>query len=118
MVQDFGDFEVVVQHKPESGSVTIVQIPEKLANYLSANVERALTSPDHELVIKAADEKRAKLLTSYARAWGMQQTPRLRITKLPNGKRAPENHARLSVVLDEEVPEQNRPGRRKVSAAK
>jgi hypothetical protein len=53
-----------------------------------------------------------RLLTSYATAWGKAQTPKLYIAKVANRRDMPSNHARLSVRLDEDVPPENRPGRK------
>ena len=60
---------------------------------------------------KAATET-VKQLALYSTAWGKGQEPKLRITKIPNRKDMPTWHARLSVAKDEEVPVENRPGRR------
>lgn len=111
MATDFGDFEVTVERKPVAG-ITQGDIPEKLAQHLAANYKKALEGEDHELRLKARDEKTAKQLAGYARAWGARQEPKLRITKLPNGQRLPENVARLNVALDADVPEDKRPGRK------
>lgn len=60
-----------------------------------------------------AATKTAKLLASYATAWGKGQTdPKLYITKVPNRKDMPDWHARLSVKNWDDVPKDNRPGRR------
>ncbi|SRR5712691_769675 len=111
MAQDFGDFEVTVARKPESGIVQ-GEIPEKLAEYLTTHAGTALADPDFELLLKARDEKTVKQLTLYSRAWGARQVPKLRITKLPNRQGMPDTVARLNVQLDSDVPDENRPGRR------
>lgn len=53
-----------------------------------------------------------KLLAGYATAWGKGQEPKLYITKTPNRKDMPNWHARLSVKKWDDVPTENRPGRR------
>ena len=113
---DFGDFTVTVTRKPVGG-VTEGQIPERLAAYLAEHAPKALpkdgqTSSDHELTLTAKDEATAKRLAGYARAWGARQEPRLRITKIPNRQDMGKNVARLSVVKDDDVPIENRPGRK------
>ncbi len=143
--QDFGDFTVATQPKPNFG-VTPGDIPPKLAELLAAEHVKALASDDHEMVITvpvsvpkphaladnadqaardahakatiahnestAKAETDAKRLAGYARAWGALQEPKLRITKVSNGKRYSPNIARLSVAKEEEVAAENRPGRR------
>lgn len=113
---DFGDFTVEVTAKPVGG-VSEGQIPPKLAAYLAENAPKALpkdgqTTSDHELTLTAKDEATAKRLVLYARAWGARQDPKLRITKVPNRQDMTKNVARLSVVKDEDVPDENRPGRK------
>jgi hypothetical protein len=125
----FGDFTVAVAHKPVGG-VTEGQIPDALAALLAEHVASLVTNTkaiadakdgetvkpvfdaDRELVLTARDEKAAKLLSSYATAWGRRQEPKLYIHKVPNGKRYGPEVARLAVELDEEVGPDNRPGRK------
>lgn len=111
MADEFGDFEIVVETKPQPGIVQ-GEIPPKLAKYLEEKAKEVLGSADKELILKADSEKNAKRLALYARAWGAQQNPKLRITKLPNRQGMGDNIARLNVVKDEDVPAENRPGRR------
>jgi hypothetical protein len=107
---DFGEFTLEVVHKPVGASpVTEGQIPEKLAAFLAEEAGKALDDQDYEVLVTAADEKQAKLLSSYSAAWGKRQEPRLYIHKLPNGKRYPANVARLAVELDD--PDAVRAGR-------
>jgi hypothetical protein len=108
---DFGDFDITVTHKPVGG-VTEGQIPEKLAALLAQHAPKALSEPDYELTLTAKDEATAKRLALYARAWGARQEPKLYITKVPNRRDMAKNIARLSVRKDEEVPAENRAGRR------
>lgn len=111
MAEEFGDFEVVVETKPELGVVQ-GEIPPKLAEYLEKNYKEALDHDNKELLLKARDEKTAKRLALYARAWGARQEPKLRITKLPNRQGMADSVARLNVQLDAEVAPENKPGRR------
>lgn len=108
---DFGDFTVVPTHKPVAG-VASVDIPEALAAMLAEHVPGVLKSDDMELTLTAKDEATAKRLALYARAWGARQTPALYIRKLPNRRDQKGEVARLSVALSDDVPEENRPGRR------
>lgn len=113
MAAEFDEFSIAVTRKPVPGVVQ-GEIPPKLAEYLAKETPGALANPaDFELVLTAKDESQAKKLAGYAKAWGARQEPRLRITKVPNGKTYPENVARLSVAKDEDVPAENRPGRKK-----
>lgn len=106
------DFTVEVARKPTPG-VVAGTVPPKLAEYLAAKVPEVLAnSADNELIIAAADAGSAKALAGYARAWGAQQTPQLRITKTPNRRDMSDNLARLEVKLESDVPAENRPGRR------
>jgi hypothetical protein len=99
---DFGEFTLEIAHKPVGASpVTEGQIPEKLAAFLAEEAGKALDDQDYEVLVTAADAKQAKLLSSYSTAWGKRQEPKLYIHKLPNGKRYPENVARLAVELDD-----------------
>jgi hypothetical protein len=114
--QDFDEYTVEVVHKPVGG-VELGEIPEKLAQLLSAHVgtltrEDGSFDPDREMVIRAQDEKQGKRLLGYARAWGARQTPKLRVTKVPNGKRYDDRTVRLNVQKDEEVDPNHRPGRK------
>lgn len=115
--QDFDEYSVEVVHKPVAG-VEEGEIPEKLAKLLSEHVatltrEDGSFDPDREMIIRAKDEKQGQLLKGYATAWGARQTPKLRITKLGNGKRYAANVVRLKMEKDEEVGEDNRPGRKR-----
>lgn len=104
-------FEIAVSRKPVAG-VTLAPVPENLAKHLAKLVPDVLKDADHELTITAANARDAALLAGHAKRWGTQQTPELYIHKLPNGKRYPENVARLAVQLASEVSSDNRPGRR------
>lgn len=105
-------FEVAVATKPSPG-VSTVEIPEKLASMLAEHASKVVGSVDQELVLNATDEASAKVLAGYAKAWGARQEPKLYIRKLPNGRLYPANVARLAVDLDQEVPAESRPGRKK-----
>jgi len=105
------DFQLELSAKPVGGVVTVA-IPEKLAALLAEKTPEALSKPDYELTLSAADEKSAKVLAGYAKAWGARQDPKLYIRKLPNGKQYPANVARLEVSKDEDVPAESRPGRK------
>jgi hypothetical protein len=108
---EFGAFTVETARKP-IGGVVEGEIPEALSAYLEVEVPKVMADNDHELIIRAASEKDAKLLAGYSRAWGARQTPQLYIRKIANGTRYPENVARMSVKLDEEVGPDGRPGRK------
>jgi hypothetical protein len=110
----FGDFSVVTSNKPIAG-VTDVEIPKRLVEFLAKEVPAVLAnSADKELTLTAKDKATAQILAGYARAWGARQEPRkLYIRKLPNTKNMGENVARLAVSYDDEVPAENRAGRRK-----
>jgi hypothetical protein len=109
---DFDEFTIEVSHKPVAG-VTVGEIPPALAKLLSEHAPKALGDKDYELTLTAKDEGQAKRLAGYARAWGARQTPKLYIHKVPNRRDMTKNVARLAVELDEEVPAENRPGRKK-----
>jgi hypothetical protein len=111
MSEEFGEFTIVAVRKPVAG-VTSVEIPEGLAKLLAEHVPTALKDADFELTLTAKDEATAKKLALYARAWGARQEPKLYIHKVPNRRDMPANVARLAVEKDEEVPAENRPGRR------
>lgn len=53
-----------------------------------------------------------KQLALYAGAWGKGQEPKLYIHKIPNRKDMSANVARLAVEKWDDVPKENRPGRR------
>lgn len=108
---DFGEFSVDVRTKPQPG-VSAGEIPPALAKLLAEKAPGVVGSADNELVLTAQDEAKAKQLALYARAWGAQQDPKLYIKKVPNGKQYPDNVARLSVNKWEDVPTENRAGRR------
>jgi hypothetical protein len=107
----FGPLTITLDRKPKPG-ITVGQVPPVLARALAENAPKALVDPDFELTLTARDEKTAKLMAGYARAWGAQQTPKLYIHKVPNRRDMPANVARLAVELDESVPPENRPGRK------
>lgn len=139
---DLEGMELVSERKPEkAGGVTVSQIPEMLVKLLTAEAPKALADQDYELILrvpvrapaplpeKATDEQKAahkaeteaaekkavetaKQLTLYAAAWGKGQDPKLYIHKVPNRKDMPAHHARLSVQKWDDVPKDNRPGRR------
>lgn len=111
MAEDFGDFTLEVTRKPVGG-VTLTALPEKLVEALEREVPKALEDPDYELTLTAKDEKAAKRLALYARAWGARQDPKLYIHKVPNRRDMAGNIARLAVEKDENVKPENRPGRR------
>jgi hypothetical protein len=90
--KDFGQFSLTIAAKPVGPSkVTPGEIPETLSTFLAENVKTALDNDSQEIVLTAETENQAKLLSSYAAAWGHNQDPVLRITKTPNGKRYPDN---------------------------
>lgn len=111
--QDFGEFTVETVRKPVPG-VVVGEIPPALAKLLEAKYAEVLgeKAADFELVLNAKDEATAKKLAGYARAWGAQHTPKLYVKKVPNTRAHKETQARLSVAPWEEVPTENRPGRR------
>lgn len=114
--QDFDEYEVVVERKPVAG-VEMGEIPEKLQTLLGQHLttltrEDGSFDPDHEVLIRAKDDAQASRLLGYAKAWGGRQTPKLRVTKMSNGKKYESNVVRLKMEKDEEVPPENRPGRR------
>lgn len=111
---DFGEFTVATEHKPVAGVVT-VEIPKALADLLKVEVPKVLASNDLDLALTARDEKTAKLLAGYVKAWGARQDPKLYIRRLPNRRDQKDNHVRFSVALDSDVAEDNRPGRRKAA---
>lgn len=114
MVQkpELDNFDLEVTAKPTPG-VVMVEIPEKLAKLLATKTPEVLGNPDKEIVLRAGTEAIAKQLALYAKAWGARQEPKLYIHKLPNGKQYDGTVARLAVELDEDVPPESRPGRRK-----
>lgn len=116
MDEDFLDgFEVIVSRKPVGGVVE-KDIPKVLADKLATEVPKVLASADHELSIKGKTDVAARKIALYARAWGARQEPKLRITKIPNRRDMPDNVARLSVAKEDDVPVENRPGRRPTTA--
>jgi hypothetical protein len=140
--EDLEGFELATERRPEkAGGVTISHIPASLVTLLEQEAPKALADTAYELVIRvpvrgpaplsdkatdaektahkeataAAEEKAvstAKQLSLYTAAWGKGQTPKLYISKIPNRKTMPGNHARLRVKLWDDVPAENRPGRR------
>lgn len=114
MSDDFGEFTITTTPKPVAG-VSEVEIPPALAKLLAEHAPKALGNKDYELTLTARDEKTAKRLALYARAWGARQDPQLYIHKVPNRKGMPENVARLAVELASDVKPENRPGRRATS---
>lgn len=104
-------FTMDVSRKPVAGVIE-AEIPKVLADALAAQVPKALADPDYELIMKGKDVASVKRIVLYARAWGARQKPALRIVKIPNRQNMPDTTARLSVALEEEVPPENRPGRR------
>jgi hypothetical protein len=110
--KDFGDFSLTVVAKPVGPSaVQPGEIPDKIVAFLDENVKTVMEDGSKEIIITAESENQAKLLGSYAGAWGHTQSPKLRITKIPNGNRYPKNVCRLGIKLDEEVTPEHRPGR-------
>jgi hypothetical protein len=108
---DFGDFEITTTHKPVAG-VTNVEIPEKLSEALAREVPAVLKSNDLNLHLTARDEKTAKMIAGWVKAWGGRQEPKLYIRRLPNTRDQKDNTVRFDVKLDSEVDQSNRPGRR------
>lgn len=105
-------FTMEVSRKPVGGVVE-KDIPAVLAEALARDVPKALKDPENfEVQLKGKDLAAVKTIVLYARAWGARQNPKLRIVKIPNTQNMPDTIARLSVALDEEVPVENRPGRR------
>ena len=113
---EFGEFTVGTQHKPVAGVVT-VEIPKALADLLAEHVPTVLKSNDLDLTLSARDEKTAKLLAGYVKAWGGRQEPKLYIRRLPNRRNQADTEVRFSVQLDSDVDQANRPGRRKEAEA-
>jgi hypothetical protein len=109
--EDFGQFTVGTQHKPVAGIVN-VEIPKALADLLAEHVPAVLKSSDLDLTLSARDEKTAKILAGYVKAWGGRQDPKLYIRRLPNRRNQADTEVRFSVQLDSEVDASNRPGRR------
>jgi len=103
------DYELVLRMAPKAPE------PKPLTDEQRADKD-AVAAHNEALRVRAEAEKAAtdtvKQLALYSTAWGKGQTPKLRITKVPNRKDMPAWHARLSVAKDEEVPVENRPGRR------
>jgi hypothetical protein len=116
MAEEF-EFEMDVARKPVGG-VTAGEIPPLLAEALAKHAPMALADHDYELTLTAKDETQAKKLALYARAWGARQEPKLLIHKVPNRRDMKSNVARLSVAKDEDVPAENRPGRRPATPGK
>jgi hypothetical protein len=112
---DFGEFEISTTHKPVAG-VTNVEIPEKLAAALAVEVPKVLGSKDLNLHLTARDEKTAKMIAGWVKAWGGRQDPKLYIRRLPNTRDQKDNTVRFDVKLDSEVDQANRPGRRVADA--
>ena len=109
--EEFGEFTVGTQHKPIAGVVN-VEIPKPLADLLVEHVPAVLKSNDLDLTLSARDEKTAKILAGYVKAWGGRQEPKLYIRRLPNRRNQADTEVRFSVQLDSEVDAANRPGRR------
>jgi|ERR1700722_2803828 len=108
---DFGEFSVGTEHKPVAGVVT-VEIPAQLSKLLEQEVPKVMASKDLDLTLTARDEKTAKILAGYVKAWGGRQTPQLYIRRLPSRRNQKENLVRFTVALADDVPAENRPGRR------
>lgn len=108
---DFGDFTITTTHKPVAG-VTVVEIPEALSKALAVEVPKVLESADLDLHLTARDEKTAKMIAGWVKAWGARQDPKLYIRRLPNRRDQKDNTVRFSVAKDADVPEANRPGRK------
>jgi hypothetical protein len=87
--------------------------PKPLAKDATAEQKTA-----HAEAVKAYDEavskatSTAKQLALYAAAWGKGQDPKLYIHKVQNRRDMTGNVARLAVDKWEDVPADNRPGRR------
>jgi hypothetical protein len=111
---DFGEFSVGTEHKPVAGTVT-VEIPKALSDLLAEHVPAVLKSEDLDLTLTARDEKTAKHLALYVKAWGARQTPALYIRRLPNRRNQKDNLVRFTVALADDVAPENRPGRRAAS---
>jgi hypothetical protein len=110
--EDFAGFDVTLERKPVAG-VTPGVIPPPIAEQMAQAAPKALADPDFELLVTAKDDAVLKQIIGYSRAWGAQQEPKLRITKIPNRKDMPNNVARLNVIKEEDVPEDSRPGRKR-----
>lgn len=130
---DLEGMTLVTERKPEkAGGVTVSHIPAPLVALLEQEAPKALKDKDYELILRvpvrhaedatAEDKAKAhataistmKQLVLYSAAWGKGQTPKLRITKVPNRRDDKDTPmARLKVENDEEVPAENRPGRRR-----
>jgi hypothetical protein len=108
---DLGEFSITTVHKPVAG-VTVVEIPKALSDALAKEVPAVLASADLDLHLTARDEKTAKKIAGWVKAWGARQDPKLYIRRLPNRRDQKDNTIRFSVALDSDVPSENRPGRK------
>src|ERR1700722_11991112 len=95
---DFGEFPGGPEHKPVAGTVT-VEIPAALSKALEQEVPKVMASEDLDLTLTARDEKTAKHLGLYVKAWGARQTPALYIRRLPNRRNQKDNLVRFTVAL-------------------
>lgn len=102
--------ELVLRVPVRVDSAKVPEVNDKSTPAEKAAAQKALDEATAEAQTKAT--KTVKLLASYATAWGKGQEPKLYITKTPNRKDMPEWHARLSVKKWDDVPKDNRPGRR------
>lgn len=131
---DLAGFELTAEVKPEKTSgVSVSTIPPVLVKLLEKAVPRVLDpkDPTDEIILglpykpvaeneektvtadnRKGVENNVKQLALYAAAWGKGQEPKLYIHKIPNRKEMAANVARLAVDKWEDVPKENRPGRR------
>lgn len=131
---DLEGFELSAEVKPEKTSgVSVSTIPAVLVKLLEKAVPKVLDpkDPTDEITLslpykafpqetekeKVTESRKevegnVKQLALYAAAWGKGQEPKLYIHKLPNRKEMSANVARLAVEKWEDVPKENRPGRR------
>jgi hypothetical protein len=92
-----------------------VKVEEPKALPKDATAEQKTTHAQQgEAYLKAVEKatSTAKQLALYAAAWGKGQDPKLYIHKVQNRRDMTGNVARLAVDKWEDVPADNRPGRR------
>lgn len=106
-------FTASIEAKPVAGSVEVSELPADLVAYMEANYEAVLGSDTKEIRLVVESKEDASRIGLYAAAWGKSRDPKLYVRKLPNGKRFDDNTVRLAVSKWDDVPAENRPGRRK-----
>lgn len=104
------DYELILRMPVRVDLSDIAEVTEESTDKEKAQYEQAVAKAKDEANKKAIST--LKQLTLYAAAWGKGQEPKLYIHKVPNRKDMPETTARLAVDKWEDVPADNRPGRR------